>query len=59
MGVFDRLKYSLVSKGYSYRKLFWATGFIAFFLSPIADNLTTALILSTVLITIEKQKKSF
>ncbi|AXH09598.1 sodium:proton antiporter [Malaciobacter halophilus] len=59
MGVFDRLKYSLVSKGYSYRKLFWATGFIAFFLSPIADNLTTALILSTVLITIEKQKKEF
>ncbi|RDX33952.1 sodium:proton antiporter [Arcobacter sp. HD9-500m-PIT-SAG02] len=59
MGVFDRLKYNLVSKGYTYRKLFWATGFIAFFLSPIADNLTTALILSTVLITIEKTRKDF
>ncbi len=59
MGVFDRLKYNLVSKGYTYRKLFWVTGFIAFFLSPIADNLTTALILSTVLITIEKTKKEF
>jgi Na+/H+ antiporter NhaD/arsenite permease-like protein len=59
MGVFDRLKYNLVSKGYSYRKLFWLTGFIAFFLSPIADNLTTALILSTVLITIEKENKAF
>jgi Na+/H+ antiporter NhaD/arsenite permease-like protein len=59
MGVFDRLKYNLISKGYTYRKLFWATGFLAFFISPIADNLTTALILSTVLITIEKDKKEF
>lgn len=59
MGVFDRLKYNLVSKGYSYKKLFWATGILAFFISPVADNLTTALILSTVLITIERNKVSF
>lgn len=59
MGVFDRLKYNLISKGLTYRQLFWATGFLAFFLSPIADNLTTALILSTVLITIEKTRKDF
>ncbi len=59
MGVFDRLKYNLVTKGWTYRKLFWATGIIAFFLSPIADNLTTALILATVLITIEKENKAF
>ena len=58
MGVFDRLKYNLVSKGYSYKKLFWATGILAFFISPVADNLTTALILSTVLITIERNKVS-
>ena len=59
MRVFDVLKYNLVSKGYSYKKLFWLTGIIAFFLSPIADNLTTALILATVLITIEKHNKEF
>ena len=59
MGVFDRLKYNLISKGYTYRKLFWVTGFLAFFISPVADNLTTALILSTVLITIEKSRKDF
>ncbi|OHE06924.1 MAG: sodium:proton antiporter [Sulfurimonas sp. RIFCSPLOWO2_12_FULL_34_6] len=59
MNVFEKLKYSLISKGYSYRKLFWLTGFLAFFISPIADNLTTALILSTVLITIEREKISF
>ena len=59
MGVFDRLKYNLISKGYTYRKLFWVTGFLAFFISPVADNLTTALILSTVLITIDKTRKDF
>jgi Na+/H+ antiporter NhaD/arsenite permease-like protein len=57
--VFEVLKHNLISKGYSYRKLFWVTGFIAFFLSPVADNLTTALILSTVLITLEKDRKDF
>ena len=57
--VFEKLKYNLVSKGYSYKKLFWTTGILAFFISPIADNLTTALILSTVLITIEKENKAF
>lgn len=59
MKVFDKLKYNLISKGYTYRQLFWVTGILAFFISPIADNLTTALILSTVLITIEKENKDF
>ena len=59
MNVFEKLKYNLISKGYTYRKLFWITGFLAFFISPIADNLTTALILSTVLITIEQKRKEF
>lgn len=57
--VFDALKYNLVSKGYSYKKLFWLTGGLSFFISPVADNLTTALILSTVLFTIEKEDKTF
>ena len=58
-GVFTTLRYSLVSKGYDYKKLFWVTGLLAFFISPVADNLTTALILSTVLITIDKENKAF
>lgn len=57
--VFDALKYNLVSKGYTYKKLYWLTGTLAFFISPVADNLTTALILSTVLITIEKKNPAF
>ena len=58
-GVFNALKYNLVSKGYTYKKLFWLTGLIAFFLSPVADNLTTALILSTVLFTIDQTNRKF
>jgi Na+/H+ antiporter NhaD/arsenite permease-like protein len=58
-GVFDLMKYKLVSKGYTYKKLFWFTGLLAFFISPVADNLTTALILSTVLFTIDKKNLSF
>ncbi|WP_297443021.1 sodium:proton antiporter NhaD [Sulfurimonas sp.] len=58
-GVFDLMKYKLVSKGYSYKKLFWLTGVLAFFISPVADNLTTALILSTVLFTIDKKNIAF
>ena len=53
------LKDKLIQRSYSYKKLFWITGIIAFFLSPIADNLTTALILSTVLLTIDKTNKAF
>jgi Na+/H+ antiporter NhaD/arsenite permease-like protein len=57
--VFSALRYNLVSKGYSYKKLFWVTGLLAFFISPVADNLTTALILSTVLLTIDRENKNF
>jgi len=57
--VFSALRYNLVSKGYDYKKLFWVTGFLAFFISPVADNLTTALILSTVILTIDKDNRAF
>ena len=57
--VFNALKYNLVSNGYTYKRLFWLTGALAFFISPVADNLTTALILSTVLLTIDKTNTNF
>jgi Na+/H+ antiporter NhaD/arsenite permease-like protein len=49
--VFHALRSKLVRSRLSYKQLFWATGIIAFLLSPIADNLTTALILGTVAVT--------
>ncbi len=57
--VFEFVKYKLIQKNYSYQKLYWILGFLAFFLSPIIDNLTTALILSTVLFVVWNWKKEF
>jgi Na+/H+ antiporter NhaD/arsenite permease-like protein len=50
--VFDVLRARLVGLGLSYRKLFWLTGWIAFFLSPMLDNLTTSLILGAVVMAV-------
>jgi Na+/H+ antiporter NhaD/arsenite permease-like protein len=47
-GVFDTLRARLTRSGLSYRALFWFTGVLAFFISPIADNLTTALVMCAV-----------
>ena len=58
-GIFDALRGWLVSRGFSYRAIFWATGLIAFFLSPIADNLTTALLMATVILAIAGDNHKF
>ncbi len=50
--VFDKLKVWLISREFSYRQLFWLTGIIAFFMSPIADNLTTALVMGAVVMAV-------
>ena len=50
--VFEKLKVWLISRGFSFRQLFWLTGFLAFFISPIADNLTTALIMGAVVLAV-------
>src|SRR5215216_6292094 len=47
-GLFETLRVWLVERGLSLRGLFWVTGALAFVVSPIADNLTTALLLGTV-----------
>jgi len=57
--VFQALHHKLVSRNFSYRQLFWITGGAAFFISPIADNLTTALILATVVLTVGVSKPEF
>ena len=57
--VFEALRAWLVKRGYSYRKLFWITGFLAFFISPIADNLTTALLMGAVVLAVGSDKPKF
>jgi NhaD family Na+/H+ antiporter len=58
-GVFDALRSWLVAKGFSYKTLFWLTGILAFCISPIADNLTTALIMCAVVMAVGANKPAF
>ena len=57
--VFDVVRFQLTSRGYGFRKLFVFTGIITFFLSPIADNLTTALVMCSVLMACGKGNAKF
>ena len=50
--VFDALRAWLVRSGFGFRALFWITGILAFFISPIADNLTTALLMCAVVLAV-------
>lgn len=58
-GVFDLLRARLVRAGLSYRTLFWLTGTLAFLLSPIADNLTTALVMCAVAMAVGANAQRF
>ena len=57
--VFKVLKVWLIKKNFSYRQLFWITGVIAFFMSPLADNLTTALVLCAVVMAVGASSPKF
>ncbi len=58
-GVFDVLKAKLTKKDLTYKKLLWLTGILTFFISAVVDNLTSALVFATLLITIECDNKAF
>ncbi|KKO47288.1 sodium:proton antiporter [Arsukibacterium ikkense] len=57
--VFDALRSWMVRKGFSYKSLFWITGILSFFISPIADNLTTALLMCAVVMKVAEGDKKF
>lgn len=50
--VFDALRSWLIRKGFNFHQLFWMTGILAFFISPVADNLTTALLMCAVVLAV-------
>jgi len=50
--VFNALRSWLVRKGFGFRTLFWLTGILAFLISPVADNLTTALLMCAVVLAV-------
>lgn len=57
--VFAALRGWLVRRKFSYRKLFWVTGGMSFLLSPVIDNLTTALVMCAVVLAVGQGNKKF
>jgi len=54
--VFDSLRSWLIRKGFGFRQLFFITGIITFFLSAVADNLTSALLMATVVAAVSSNR---
>ncbi|MEG3754221.1 sodium:proton antiporter NhaD [Psychromonas arctica] len=57
--LFDALRAWMVNKGFTLRLIFWLTGVLAFFISPIADNLTTALLMCAIVMKVGGSNKKF
>ncbi|MGS3153084.1 sodium:proton antiporter NhaD [Aeromonas sanarellii] len=57
--LFAVLRVRLVQAGFSLRTLFWLTGFLAFFISPVVDNLTTALLMCSVVLNVANGERRF
>jgi NhaD family Na+/H+ antiporter len=57
--VFLALRDFLAHRSYTYRRMFWITGLISFFLSPVIDNLTTALVMSAVVMAVGQGNPRF
>jgi len=57
--VFRALRSWMVSSGFSLRTIYWLAGLFAFFISPFADNLTTALLMAAVVLAVAGDNKQF
>ncbi|AUB82263.1 sodium:proton antiporter NhaD [Candidatus Thiodictyon syntrophicum] len=57
--VFEALRAWLIRLGVGFRALFWMTGALAFIISPIADNLTTALLMCAVVMAVGAGNRAF
>lgn len=57
--LFDALRAWMVSAGFSLRTIYWLAGLFAFFISPFADNLTTALLMGAVVLAVARDNKRF
>lgn len=57
--IFESLRAWLVQRRCSYHTLFWITGSLAFFLSPVIDNLTTALVMCAVVLAAGRDNDRF
>ncbi|WPL12568.1 MULTISPECIES: sodium:proton antiporter NhaD [Thiorhodovibrio] len=57
--VFDALRAFLIRRGFGFRTLFLMTGGLSFLISPLADNLTTALLMCAVVLAVGAGNRTF
>jgi NhaD family Na+/H+ antiporter len=57
--LFEALRVRLLRRELGYRALFWATGGLAFVISPLIDNLTTALVMCAVVLAVGRDSPKF
>jgi len=57
--VFEALRSWMIRKQFGYKQLFWITGIITFFLSSVADNLTSALLVGAVVLAVGADNEKF
>lgn len=57
--VFEAMRGWLMRRALGYRGLFWVTGALSFALSPVLDNLTTALVMCAVLMAVGRGNPKF
>jgi Na+/H+ antiporter NhaD/arsenite permease-like protein len=57
--VFEALRSWLIARRLSYRAIFWISGVVAFFLSSVLDNLTTALVMGAVVLSVGRGNARF
>ena len=57
--LFEAMRAELTKRGLGYGALFWLTGLLAFFISPVLDNLTCALIMSAVILAVANGNARF
>ena len=57
--IFGALRSWLIRKRLSLRAVFWATGILSFFISSQIDNMTTALVMGTVVLTVGRGHYKF
>ncbi|HIH2762345.1 MAG TPA: sodium:proton antiporter NhaD [Candidatus Azoamicus sp.] len=59
LNFFNFIKNKILLKKLSLRQIYFFTGLLSFFISPFADNLTTSLIMSSIILNINKDDYTF
>ena len=57
--LFDALRSWMINKNLSLKSIFWLTGILSFCISPVADNLTTALLMCAIVLKVGGKNKKF